>query len=232
MIEKSELEPRLLMVFYESEDSLYSEYAQIYKHDIGPYLPLTYDVFEALAEKAKKNKMKPGAKKPAHYYFKKFIPRNVLHFNDNAINVDITWIVKGAVREIHFLQKKPHFIYYPHLVFRVHKEKLFVFAVKTTNITPDTVLYHCPFPNIYDDGHMCFGSMTFSDFLKDNYEKTMLSMEDAFFSSKFTNAIVTKKIKVPMLALLEKTMVKKKEVAKHFPINVLKEYKKYKDVFS
>lgn len=76
-------------------------------------------------------------------------------------------------------------ISHPGLLFRIHEGKWSVFAVKGKK-RPDrnTVLYHAPYFNVYDDGGICIGTAKVP---KTIHYSGIPEWEKAFFLSGFTH---------------------------------------------
>lgn len=173
----SVLKPVLDIIIYATNERMYAEYCKIIDNKETAYKPLSYKAFNDLKNSIDLTK----ALKP----FVGIIPENVLYYEQSEFTPSITWFCKSKRRVIHGFGKNK-FFKYPNLVFSLKANQLFVFISKDNKITNETTLYHCPFPNIYTDGHLCFGTMRAVDFISQDYAETIKGMENAFFNSKWT----------------------------------------------
>lgn len=81
------------------------------------------------------------------------------------------------------LPTRAHAVPLPGLVFRAEGDALAVFAVKGRDRpTPETALFHAPFPNVYDLGKVCMGNARLSGV-------DWKAAEEAFFASVFTHDV-------------------------------------------
>lgn len=173
------------MVFYESSNHFYGEFANIRNGKISKYQPISLKGLESFVKKIKKSNSQDD-----RLNFKSIIPSNVLHFDSGALSPTITWYCESKMTELNILKKSGQF-HYPTLVFQLRNNEFYIYAAATNNVTAKTKLYKAPFPNIYEDNHLCFGNMNIKNFVKGNdYEKIMKSLESAFYGSTFTAEIM------------------------------------------
>ena len=176
--------PYLDLLFYKNQnDETYVEYADIDELVIGTHKPLSHIDFAKLVEtiKVSHNKSING--------FKGLIPDNVIFYRNDTVEPYLAWTVKGRYRDIDFKGKKGK-IMFPHLLFIEKYNTFKVFAVKTLNIKEDTPLYRAPFPNMYENNTMCWGTMRKQKFMVGDYAKLMVNLESAFFDSRFTGDLM------------------------------------------
>jgi PRTRC genetic system protein B len=225
-----DLIPVMKMVFYENQDNVYAEYCKVVRNgkvwrstSMKPvsYIGLQYFI----------NSIQPKISQDSAYAdltFNRMIPNNVLHFRERSLLPDITWFVKSQVRQIK-TTKKSGLLLYPHLIFQVRNNKLNIYAVKTSNLKPTTIVFNAPFSNVYGNGDLCFGTMNFNDFAKGDYIEIMRNFENAFFNSTFTQEIMSQnRTRSSTSKLLQKMIVKKNP--KRFPAKEFIKYGSLKDV--
>ena len=216
--------PYLDFLFYKNKnDETYVEYADIDENQIiGIHKPLSHIDFANLVKTIK------VSQKESINGFKSLIPKNVLFYRTDTVNPCLAWIVKGCYRDIDFKGKKGK-LNFPHLLFIEHNNIFKVFSVKTLNIKEDTPLYRPPFPNMYDDFTMCWGTMNKQKFMTGDYTKLMKNFEAVFFNSRFTGELMNNsQSNVNYLKWLKGDMNKK---SKSFDKNILVKTKfKAKDV--
>lgn len=217
-IEKEPLTPKIDIVVYSGENKMYVEYCHIVKGKLTSYQPLSYQAFSALITSTKENKtFNPFGGK---------IPENVIDYDNSSMFPYIVWVVKRKVRHFHWA-KKVGTLYYPHLIFKLQNNALFIYAVKTSKITNSTMLYKCPFPNVYDDQHLCFGTMNISDYVSADFIKTMKGLEDCFFGSKFTGEMMGSN---QAKGFVSKILVNHMKSDKSFPLKYLVQFKTLRNV--
>lgn len=183
-ITKSNYEPVLDLVFYKNNESeIYVEYAEIVGLQTKGYKPLSIAAYVKLSENFVVNK------ESQNFGFKSVIPSNVVHFSTSTVTPYIVWLSKSRYTTFwnkHNEQKMT----YPHLLFILRDNALYIYAVKTMKIKETTPLFNTPFPNLYGDNRMCFGTMNIKNFISPDYQKTMSKLEDAFYLSKFTGELM------------------------------------------
>jgi PRTRC genetic system protein B len=202
-LNNEELKPFINMVFYQSSNHFYGEFAKINgKGKINKYEPISLVGLESFIAKIKNSDNQQERLK-----FTGIIPSNVLNYDSGTLSPDITWYSKSRVAELNILKKKGLFPY-PTLVFKLRNKKLHIYAAPTNNISSNTKLYNAPFPNIYGDGALCFGTMDINKFMRgSDYNDIMKSMENAFYNSKFTSDLMGgQPTKSPVLPLIEKLL--------------------------
>ncbi len=115
------------------------------------------------------------------------IPENLIRYNNNNLNPELTWIVPAGKRYLYFSKDMPESGLYPcpALLCIANKKELKVFALKTNSRQIKT-LYYAPFPNIYPDGRVCTGNAQLKINLK-TFSSFQTSWENIFFNSVFTH---------------------------------------------
>ncbi len=204
--EDRDLIPTMDIVLYRTDSDLYVEYANI-ERKMGKwiaeaYRPLSFEGFDALL---KGLKIKSGKSSKVHLGFSGMLPKNLLMYNPCGVITKLLWLCPGKLRGFtlgrNADRKK---LFYPHLLFQVNGRTVKVYAVKTTNVNSDTIIYRAPFPNVYTGNDICWGSVRFDDLFSPNHEKYMNRIEDAFFNSAFTTEMMSfNKTKSPTLDLLK-----------------------------
>jgi len=216
--DENDLVPLLSILIYGTNERVYAEYCKIVNNKETAYMPLSYKAFSDLTDAIDVSK--------ATKSFKGIIPNNVLHYTSSAIDPSIVWYVKGKKRPIIGFGKDKEFRY-PNLIFQLKNKQLHVYSILENKITNSSMLYKTPMPNIYDDQHLCFGTMNINNFLYDDYEETMKALEVAFFNSKFTGNMMANKQAVGNVLKIIKDCIKDD---KPFPKECMVKYKKLIDV--
>lgn len=118
------------------------------------------------------------------FYCGSLLVPNILYYNFKTL---IFKIEKTKVR-LNFnenIKLKSKEYYIPTLVFKLHYDTLYVYAVKTNNIKKDTDLYSAPFPNLHDNNKVCIGNVKLD---KDgDINKIYRNIYWSFISSWFNN---------------------------------------------
>lgn len=113
------------------------------------------------------------------------LPENVLSFSPSHL----VWWTPAQKRRVFFnnkeLGKKSSITPHPPLLFMIHNRTWFVFSLKE-NKRPDknTMLFHAPYFNVYDDASICIGSAAIPNRLTTT---SIPEWERAFFESEFTH---------------------------------------------
>jgi PRTRC genetic system protein B len=123
---------------------------------------------------------------------KGLIPRKLLYMRTD-VNPYAIW--RTPPQNIKLLFKEDlgidsDFVNIPALVWKATKNSLAIYALTDCD-KPDenTALFHAPFFNIYDDGHVCMGSVQINIRKDCPLEDFMVQWENAFFSSYFSHMV-------------------------------------------
>ena len=216
-ISTEDLTPHMDIIFFKNEDGIYAEYG-VDLTTKPKYRPLSFRAIEGLLKDLQNQKAMQGA---FASFDNNFVPKNVIYHSVRGLYPSIAWIVKGKYRPYYTRHKDDIMLFYPHILFFIDREKLYMFALKTLNVKPDTMLYTLPFPNMYEGGSMCWGSVRRNKLFSKSLNRTMENCEAAFFNSNFTGELMG-----------NNKVFKKKYFNKNvpFPKSILKPYKRLKDV--
>lgn len=113
------------------------------------------------------------------------LPENVLSYSPTHL----VWWLPAGKRSVFFnnkeLGKRSAVLPHPPMLFLVINKQWFVYAMDA-NVRPskETVLYHAPYFNVYDNGSICSGTAAIPNRLSTT---TIPSWENAFFDSEFTH---------------------------------------------
>jgi len=121
-------------------------------------------------------------------YCSSIFPKTLLYNHIINFEPKIIWYTPAGYYNLIFDEKLniPNGqCYLPTLVFKLEKNDLSVFAVKSNNPDENTKLWNAPFHNVYNSGNICMGNAK----VKKSHDiiKIMKYQEDAFFNSKFTH---------------------------------------------
>lgn len=217
------------LVFYERETEysgtdVYAEVAKIENGVAKSYSPLCKDALKDIAKSVEQT----IGKEDSEFSFSKFdSEREILfaEFKDDSLSA--TWFIKKAKR-MYETKNYKGVITYPNLILKFSNNKLYIYSTKISNLNLDTVIYKAPFPNIYDNGAMCFGSMSVNKLKSNNLELLIKNMENSFFNSRF-NALMSQNRTISNTYNLFEELVKNKG---EFPNKELVKTKlKLKDVY-
>lgn len=207
-INKTEqLKPAYVLVFYTNKDGVYVEYAPCEKDVFGNYSalnyrPMPYQVIQNLMEEVSIDM----DHRPDRTGWGGMMPKNVLFYERFASSNNLAWIVPASVREFH-LGDKSGKLHYPHLLFVKQLKTVRVYALTTDRVNNQTKLYKAPFPNVFTNDKICWGTVDEKRFIQGNPRKEIEAVERAFFGSRFTTEMMSfGKTKSPTLELLNKLM--------------------------
>lgn len=144
-----------------------------------------------------------------------FLPRNLLAYNNDNAQATVIWYLKESEHNLVFsknLNIKEGVMKLPTLIFKLKGNTLSIFATKSSYITENTVLYHAPFFNVYDDGSICMGNAKVRK--SKDVDQLMKNAEDAFFQSKFTELHGQTPINGNLSTFIKKQMKEKKKFDK------------------
>ena len=214
---RKELTPYFDIIFFKSENEIYAEYSV--DLDTNPvYKPISYKAIQGLLKDLQQQNETKGAF--AHFDHN-FIPQNVVYYSVYGMYPEVAWVVKGDYKPYYQKGKKERMLYYPNILFFMKENQLYLYALKTTNVTPDTMLYRLPFPNIYQDNNLCWGNIKRERVYSESINTIMRNLENVFFSSQFTTELMRNDKKFHAGLFNQK---------KPFPKKMLKPFKKLKHV--
>lgn len=169
--------PTKVITIFENKDHTYIEWAPVKDMIPQASMPLSYDTLKDIFSFISQEEL-------TKYKFKSIIPKNVIYYDNNVSSLKLIWYVKGKIAS-YLTKNKEDTLYYPNLLFMYNNRQMYIYSFIDNVVTNDTKLYKAPFPNIYEDNSMCFGNMNIDKFIHFDLEKTMLSLTDSFFNSKF-----------------------------------------------
>lgn len=184
--------PLSALVFYQTKGSSKATYVEHFDMDkngnpINAH-PLTESEAKALAKALNTDKEKSKAfLKP-----KSILPTNVLHINPSE-NGTVLWYTKARKTKMFFTEslEMPNGIAeVPAMLWYANKQSLMVFALATDRRpTEKTALYHAPFFNVYEDGHVCMGTVDVNIKNSASVEEFIQAWESYFFNSYFSHLV-------------------------------------------
>jgi PRTRC genetic system protein B len=157
------------------------------KYEFGEGIPFSVDEYQELREAI------PNKDKISHFSFYSK-DSNLLHFELVNNTINLSWICIGNQRDLKFdnqTEIKSGKYWVPNLLFNVVNNSLHVYALKSSTITKDTILYNAPFPNVNTTGYVCEGNIEVNKLLT-NINDLMKEWERFFFNSEFTHLSNTK----------------------------------------
>jgi len=120
------------------------------------------------------------------------LPKNVLHLNP-AHNGSAIWYTPAQKVSLFFVEALaiPNgSAFVPPLLWKASKNSLYIYALKTdSQINEQTVLYHAPFFNLYNDGRVCMGTVKVNIKTDCHLQEFIQSWEQYFFNSYFSHLI-------------------------------------------
>ncbi len=120
------------------------------------------------------------------------IPPNILYV-DNAAMGYAVWY--SPAKQVQLLFKEKLGIpsgkaYVPALLWKATRDDLYIYAIKTNKRpTGNTVLYHAPFFNIYEDGKTCMGTVDIDINESSSLEDFTRQWESYFWNSYFSHCL-------------------------------------------
>lgn len=210
---------------YKKDSDYYLEHRKALIKDnnitFGLGIPFSEEKYKEIAESIKiENKRK--------YVYNSIKAKNLLYFNNDGENIELIWFKQGNVKKLKF-DKQSEIVsgnyWLPNLVFRVFEKNLYVYAVKTSNVKDNTILYNAPFPNVNNINEVCQGNVEINnDF--ENLEDIMQEYEKFFFNSEFTHLNNTKVTKSKISDVYNE--ITNKPIK--FPNNQLIKFKQFKQI--
>lgn len=120
------------------------------------------------------------------------LPKNVLHLNPEHDGSAI-WYTPSQKVSLFFVESlgiTNGEAFVPPLLWKASKNTLHIYAMNTdSQINEQTVLYHAPFFNLYNDGRVCMGTVKVDIKADCHLEDFMQSWEQYFFNSNFSHLI-------------------------------------------
>jgi len=224
------LRPHSAIIVYKSggdySSSYYLETRDIVskgkQYEFGSPVPMSDDKMKDIAAAYIK-------KASADMIFEGIIPEHFLYANHKASSTVVIWWRKPQRKQLNFsaglkIKGKPE-VMLPATLYMVHNNQLYVFALMDgTRPVRSTKLYHAPFYNIYEGGHVCLGSAPVGRYKSKSFEGEAERFERGFFMAE-QNQVHNRPCKTP-LAILYNGLIKNK--AKSFPAKQeLQQHKKF-----
>jgi len=156
--------------------------------------------------------------------FRDMIPDKVIQYRlgENLNSTSIIWFVKPRKKFLmHSRKELQGIVYYPPALLKYVNKTLYVYAVKEKSraeLSRDTELYKFPFPNMFNNDNLCFGSIR-SNKNVDYLDTLIEEMEDSLYNTKYTHGLNT----APMKAKNPEDYFKAMDNGdlKEFPLDVL-----------
>ena len=149
------------------------------------------------------------------------ISANIL-FIDAYENGKVVWYTKAQKRQMFFTERLsiPNGqANVPPLLWCANKQGMKIFAL-TANRRPteNTLLFHAPFPNVYENGNVCMGSVDINIKNSASLEEFTEEWENYFFNSYFSHLVNSHNPVNGNCVNLWKNLIQNKEA---FPTDVL-----------
>mgnify|MGYP006188421335 CR=1 FL=1 len=150
--------------------------------------PLTEREAKALA------KVLHTEKEPSKAFLKPsgILPTHVLHINPSE-NGTVLWYTKAVKQQLFFtesLEIPNGTAAVPAMLWYASKQSLMVFALeKDRRPILKTELFHAPFFNMYEDGHVCMGTVDVNIKNSASAEEFIQAWETYFFNSYFSHLV-------------------------------------------
>lgn len=207
--------------FYIEQHELYKTKQGAYK--LGAGTPMEYETIYSIIESI-------NSSTQIKRKFKGLMPDNLLYFYPHMPQERLVWVVEPERRYLKFNRNdlESGKADCPRLIFSIEGNKMLsVFAVKDKKITPETILYNAPFPNV-TRGSVCIGGALKWIQETQTYEELMEQWESIFFDSTFNHDGGSQQAKISMGKLWKPLLDTKKK----FPLEQLVESgKKLKNLY-
>jgi PRTRC genetic system protein B len=198
--------PVSALIFYRNESDYniktYCEFSQISNGNIQTPRPLTKKCVHNIKELV--DSALTNSTSDKEYKYLSFSERKILY---NYKNVSC-WAVPAHENNFIF-EDTINRIHYPNLIFVRKLNQLYVYSYKG-KLTKNTKLYRAPFPNIYADATLCFGTMNVNELLFTDSLKTIHYLEDCFFNSAFNTIQSKNRTKSNTYKVLKELIISKK----------------------
>jgi PRTRC genetic system protein B len=181
--------PKSALVFYGTKGANTDGYVEHFDMDRNGSLinahPLTVREASRLAKSLKITEKERSFLKPQGV-----MGTDILQVNPND-NGNVIWFTKAMSRNMFFAEKlnipngKTNV---PAMLWVANRNRLHLYALKTnTRPTENTLLYHAPFFNVYNDGAVCMGTVDVSIKKTASLEEFTTAWECYFFNSYFSH---------------------------------------------
>lgn len=204
-----EYKPTLALMVYSSDSDHYIESHRVDEHGrIMAGRPLLQETLDGIVDVFFDERQN-------HVQFSGMIPANLLSFKVlSGGKYEMIW---HRPAEIKVLQFSDSFkldaikIWAPAMLYKASGSSLSVWALNTSKRpTESTQLYHPPFPNVNNSGHVCLGSAKTKKGAK-TYEAQIKFWEDLFWLSEFSHVNDGDKVKSGDIKQVYKRLAKSGE---------------------
>jgi len=178
--------PKVALIAYEQKNSNYYLESRRIKKGVSGFemlegTPLTKKAIAEILDKIDPIKLE-------RIYCDGFLPENLLAYNNDDAVPTIIWYIKSGWHNLSFIKKlniNDGLMHLPTLIFKLQRDELSVYAIKTKKPKLNSKLYHAPMHNIYSNGNVCMGNAKI--FSSNEVSEMMKNWEKAFFQSKFSH---------------------------------------------
>jgi len=178
--------PKVALIAYEQKNSNYYLESRRIKKGVSGFemlegTPLTKKAIAEILDKIDPIKLE-------RIYCDGFLPENLLAYNNDDAVPTIIWYIKSGWHNLSFIKKlniNDGLMHLPTLIFKLQRDKLSVYAIKTKKPKLNSKLYHAPMHNIDSNGNVCMGNAKI--FSSNEVSEMMKNWEKAFFQSKFSH---------------------------------------------
>ena len=180
-IENAKVESLEWIIASYGDKVMYHQY-ELGQSTLGAGQPLTAQTMKQLFKF-----VNDVAENNQEYKFEGFIPGNVLKYQTDEKY--IIWYTEPRTETLIYKEGLPikTGVYpLPHLLWKLDKNSLAIWALKTRPKKITESLFQAPFFNTYSSGSVCMGSAKLRC-TSNKYESIIKSAENAFFTSMFTH---------------------------------------------
>jgi PRTRC genetic system protein B len=183
----SSYKPKQQIIVYSSGNDAYLEYHDILYTVDGTVLsegkPVTKKTLKKLLE------LVIESAKGSMANMNKLMPDNVLYFDPRPGRFKLIWYNTPMIRNLIGLRKTAVNIKTPSVLYVLDDDSLSIYALKSSRRPKlDSLLFHLPLPNIYDDGRICMGNVRTPKKLSE-LSDLIQAWEYAFWDSNFSSML-------------------------------------------
>ena len=213
---KKNLEPTDALIFYKCDSNVYVEHRPVAAGRMGAGRPLDASQLAKMVRCAEKY----AKENSRHDRLGGVIPKNLLYASCDLDSMRLVWWRPPEERKMYFTAS----LCIPEGVLKVPGMLYSVKGSGTLSVwcfkgrKPKGVLYHAPFFNVYDDGHVCLGNSKAEKPQEGTYEAWIAYWEKMFWQSEFTSMIGNNPVEGNLSVITKKCI----ETGIPFPVDVLK----------
>lgn len=214
--------PKAALVFYETKAFNAEDYVEYFDMDRNGNLVNAHPLTVKEGQRLSKALDTTGEGKKIFLKPQGIIADNLLYI-DPSENGFAIWFTKASCKQLYFIENlgiSNGTANVPSLLWIADKHKLYIYALKSNRKpTVNTILYHAPFFNVYENGNVCMGTVDVNIKKSASLEEFISAWETYFFNSYFSHLMQNHNPIQGNCVSLWKTL---RKTGEQFPKEVLK----------